>query len=206
MGVGLLAGAVQQAAPARKVLFPTLEEVGYWQLGQELSKHFSPGSGVASPVREALVEGRLTYCPRKICPIRASEDAYWACLAVHAIECDGSDPIGYVVTTADLYDPNAVAPRDMDKWVADNWTPVGSVENPRFNAQVYAIPRKEIPEVVKNGDGEGPASVKMGPVGGGPQGPPSPPTGPDGRPMPGDVQPPPGTAPPPQPLPGDVQR
>jgi len=203
LGVALLAGAIQQAAPARKVLYPTLEEVGYWQLGQELAKHFSPGSGVASPVREALVEGRLTYCPRRICPERAAEDAYWACLAVHAIECDGTDPVGYVVTNADLYDPNAVARRDMDVWVAKNWAPVATVVNPRFNAQIYSIPRSEIPETIKVGDQMVAPEVKMGPVGGGPQGPHTPPIGPDGRPEPGMVRPPPGTTPPAQPLPGD---
>ena len=203
LGVVLLVGAVQQAAPARKVLYPTMEEIGYWQLGQELAKQFSPGSGVASPVREALVEGRLTYCPRRICPERAAEDAYWACLAVHAIECDGSDPVGYVVTNAELYDPNAVARRDMDVWVAEKWAPVGTVVNPKFNAQIYAIPRDEIPDKVKDGDQMVAPAVKMGPVGGGPEGAPTPPMGADGRPQPGDVQPPPGTAPPAQPLPGD---
>jgi 4-amino-4-deoxy-L-arabinose transferase-like glycosyltransferase len=202
LGGALFVGAVQRAAPARKVLYPTLEEIGYWQLGQELSKHFSSGSGVASPVREALVEGRLTYCPRRICPERATEDAYWTCLAVHAIECDGEDPVGYVVTSADLYDPNAVARRDMDKWVAKNWKPVGTVENPRFTAEVYAIPRAEIPLLVKKGDSWSKPDLMMGPPGGGPVGPATPPLGPDGRPLPGDVRPPPGTVPPAQPLPG----
>jgi len=203
LGVGLFAGAVDQAEPARKVLYPTMEEVGYWQLGQELTKHFSSGSGVASPVREALVEGRLTYCPRRICPVEATEEAYWACLAVHEIECDGTDPIGYVVTSADLYDPNAVARRDMDAWIAENWTPVGTVENPRFTAEVYSIPRSEIPDLVKKGDSWSEPTVKMGPVGGGPVGPATPPMGADGRPLPGDVRPPPGSTPPSTPLPGD---
>ena len=89
LGTTLLATAVQDAAPARKPLYPTLEEVGYWQLGQALMTHFEPGSGVASPVREALVEGRLSYCPQRICPERAAEDACWECLSVHALGCDG---------------------------------------------------------------------------------------------------------------------
>lgn len=201
LGVILLAGAVSDAAPARRVLYPTLEEVGYWQLGQELQKHFSPGSGVASPVREALVEGNLRYCPQRICPERASPEAFWQCLSVHALECDGQDPVGYVVTTADLYDPNAVARRDMDRWVAENWEPVGTVENPKFTAQIYAIPRSEIPDLVEKGDKwnqQGP----VGPPNGGPVGPSAPPVDATGRAAPGPVKPPPGALPPSSPLPG----
>ena len=203
LGAALLGGAIVDAEPARRVLYPTLEEVGYWQLGQELQKHFSPGSGVASPVREALVEGNLRYCPQRICPLRATPEAFWECLGVHARECDGSDPVGYVVTTADLYDPNAVARRDMDRWIADNWTPVGVVENPKFNAQIYAIPRTEIPELKEPAGGNGNGGGPVGPPNGGAPGPGQPPTGADGRALPGAVQPPPGQPPPSQPLPGN---
>lgn len=201
LGSILLGGAISDAEPARRVLYPTLEEVGYWQLGQELSKHFSPGSGVASPVREALVEGNLQYCPQRICPDKATPEEFWKCLSVHALECDGEDPVGYVVTTADLYDPNAVARRDMDRWVAEQWTPVAVVDNPKFSAQIYAIPRSEIPELVEKDDRwNHPAPV--GPPGGGPVGPASPPLGADGLPIPGPVKPPPGSAVPDAPLPG----
>ncbi|MEC8193002.1 MAG: hypothetical protein VX127_09720 [Myxococcota bacterium] len=200
LGAGLLAGAVIDAAPARRVLYPTLEEVGYWQLGQELQKHFSEGSGVASPVREALVEGNLRYCPQRICPVKATPEAFWECLSVHARECDGDDPVGYVVTTAELYDPNAVARRDMDRWIGENWTPVGEVENPKFSAQIYAIPRDEIPELKESSAGGGGGPV--GPPNGGAPGPAQPPRGPDGNPLPGAVRPPPGTPAPASPLPG----
>lgn len=190
MGIVLFLGAVEDAKPARRLLYPTLEEVGYWQLGKALSEHFSPGDGVASPIREALVEGRLSYCPQRICPQVATEDAYWECLSVHALECDGQGPIGYVVTTAELYDPNARARRDMDVWVAAKWQPVAEVENPRFKASIYQIPRSEVPELVEvGGDWNQP--------------PPSPPPlGEDGRPRPGPVKPPPGAAAPAHPLPG----
>ncbi len=201
LGAILLAGAISQAAPARRVLYPTLEEIGYWQLGQELKKHFSSGSGVASPVREALVEGGLRYCPQRICPSKASPEAFWQCLSVHALECDGKDPVGYVVTTADLYDPNAVARRDMDRWVADNWEPVGVVDNPKFSAQIYAIPRAEIPELKEQG-GSWNESGPVGPPGAGASGPAEPPRDPSGNVMPGTVQAPPGSAPPAEPLPG----
>ena len=204
LGVSLLATAVKDAEPARKPLYPTLEEVGYWQLGQALMSHFEPGSGVASPVREALVEGRLSYCPQRICPERAAEDAYWECLSVHALECDGSGPVGYVVTTADLYDPNAVARRDMDDWVASKWTPVAEVKNPKFEAWIYQIPREEIPELVEPNDRWN-QSGTVGPPGGGAAGPNSPPMGPDGNPVPGPVKPPPGVAVPDQPIPGPAQ-
>jgi len=188
----IFAGAVEDAKPARRPLYPTLEEVGYWQLGQALKEHFSPGDGVASPVREALVEGRLSYCPQRICPEYATEDAYMECLSVHAMECDGDGPVGYVVTTADLYDPNAVARRDMDKWVASKWSPVAEVENPKFQAWIYQIPRDEIPELAQPSgpnaahDGSG----LVGPPGGGPAGPAGPPLGADGLPLPGPVEPP----------------
>jgi hypothetical protein len=172
LGVGVLAGAVKDAAPARSILFPTLEEVGYWQLGHELSKHFQPGSGVASPVREALIQGRLSYCPQRICPENATEEAFWECLSVHKLECDGVDPVGYVTTTADLYDPNAVARRDMDLWVSEHWQPIASVENPKFSASIYAIPREDIPDLVKEGDRWNQNNT-VPPPGDGPVGPPT---------------------------------
>ena len=204
LGVGLLFGAVRDAEPARRPLYPTLEEVGYWQLGQALSNHFAPGSGVASPVREALVEGRLSYCPQRICPEYATEEAYWECLSVHAMECDGDGPVGYVVTTADLYDPNAVARRDMDDWVATQWTPIAEVKNPKFSAQIFQIPRSEIPELVKPGD-QWNAPGPVGPPNGGPVGPAAPPVGADGRPVPGPVKPPDGQPAPSGPIPGSQQ-
>jgi hypothetical protein len=190
MGVGILAGAVRDAEPARRPLYPTLEEVGYWQLGQVLMKHFSPGDGVASPVREALVEGRLAYCPQRICPERATEDAFWECLSVHALECDGQGPVGYVVTTAELYDPNAHARRDMDTWIASKWSPVAEVKNPRFEALIYQIPREDIPDLVKPGGNWNRPSLE------------GPPLEPDGLPLPGPVKPPEGTPVPEDPLPG----
>ncbi|MGB0638924.1 MAG: hypothetical protein ACPGTU_06315 [Myxococcota bacterium] len=205
LGVGLFASAIQDAKPARRPLYPTLEEVGYWQLGQTLSQHFSPGSGVASPVREALVEGRLRYCPQRICPERATEEAYWSCLAVLKRECDGTEPVGYVVTDADLYDPNAVARRDMDVWIAENWTPAAVVTNPRFNAQVYMIPREEIPDLetlIKKAGGPeaadllnrvpAPGAAMPDIIGGKGDRPSGQPTerGTDGNVVPGDVRPP----------------
>ncbi|MAY80829.1 MAG: hypothetical protein CL930_08595, partial [Deltaproteobacteria bacterium] len=232
LGIGLLGSAIQDAKPARRPLYPTLEEVGYWQLGQTLSQHFSPGSGVASPVREALVEGRLRYCPQRICPDQATEEAYWSCLAVLKRECDGTEPVGYVVTDADLYDPNAVARRDMDIWVAENWTPTAVVKNPRFNAQVYMIAREEIPDLeslIKKAGGPeaadllnrvpAPGAPMPDLVGGQTGRPPgsTPPMDEEGNVVPGDVRPPnnesgrpdPGTVKPPvgedgRPLPGPI--
>jgi len=203
LGGAIFAGAIKDAKPARALLYPTLEEVGYWQLGQALSSHFSPGSGVASPVREALVEGRLAYCPQRICPEQATEEAFWECLSVHAMECDGTEPVGYVVTTADLYDPNAVARRDMDAWVASRWEHVAEVKNPRFEAWIYQIPREEIPDLVKPGAdwNAGGGAAPVGPPNGGPIGPSGPPIGPDGIPLPGPVKPPPGVEAPSSPLP-----
>jgi len=204
MGIAIFVGAIEDAKPSRAVLYPTLEEIGYWQLGHALAQHFSPGSGVASPVREALIEGRLAYCPQRICPERATEEAFWECLSVHAMECDGNEPVGYVVTTANLYDPNAVARRDMDRWVASRWEHVAEVKNPKFEAWIYQIPREEIPDLVQAGD-KWNSSGAVGPPGGGPVGPATPPLGPDGRPLPGPVKPPPGSMPPEGPLPASVQ-
>ena len=117
------------------------------------------------------------------------------------MECDGTEPVGYVVTTADLYDPNAVARRDMDEWVASRWEHVAEVKNPRFEAWIYKIPRDEIPDLIEEGANWNSGGA-VGPPNGGPSGPSGPPMGSDGRPVPGPVKPPPGTPVPSEPLPG----
>ena len=115
------------ATPHRRPLLPTVEELGYWQLGEVLAGQFSPGSGVASPIREALVSGRLQYCPRQVCPVASEEIEFWRCLSVMKVDCSGDEPLGYVVTDAGLYDPNAVGRRDMDRWIANHF----ELEGPR---------------------------------------------------------------------------
>jgi hypothetical protein len=214
LGVVVFGHAVQDAAPARRPLYPTVAELGYWQLGEVLRKHFPAGSGVASPIRESLVQGRLRYCPQRICPEEATEEAFWQCLSVMKKECRGDAPVGYVITDADLYDPNAVARRDMDGWIQSNWTPIDEVNLSGFNARVFAIDREEIPALVEralpaNDDGSprGPGIPGMGPplpdaLGGGTRrgpGPASAPTGEDGQPVPGPMPPEPGEEAPPLP-------
>ena len=184
--VPIIASAIRDAAPARAPLLPTIEELGYWQLGQVLAETFPPGSGVASPIREALVPGRLDYCPQRICPIDPQEAAYWECLGIMVKECEGTAPIGYVITDADLYDPNARARRDMDDWVAAKWEPLAVIDETGFFASVYTIDRALIPALPKEdrppndpGAPRGPDIPGMtddpgiGPPDGGPVGPPN---------------------------------
>jgi len=147
LGLTLVAGAYEDAETHRRPLLPTVQELGYWQLGQSLSELFPAGSGVASPIREALVPGQLRYCPRQVCPLGSSEDEFWRCLAVMNEDCDGDGPLGYVTTDADLYDPNAVGRRDMDEWVANSFDLAHSIELKGFEAAVYTIPREVVPEM-----------------------------------------------------------
>jgi hypothetical protein len=116
--------------------------------------------------------------------------------------------VGYVVTDADLYDPNAVSRRDMDAWVAANWTPVHEIDLERFSASIFAITRDEIPDLPpptvpapEGGSGEIPGLPSVGrPMEDiltgdpdEPSGAPSqPPLGEDGKPIPGPVEPTPG--------------
>ena len=102
LGLGLAAGAVHDATPHRRPLLPTVEELGYWQLGQVLKEEFPAGSGVGSPIREALVAGELQYCPRQVCPVVGDEEEFWRCLSVMKVDCAGDAPLGYVVTDAGL--------------------------------------------------------------------------------------------------------
>lgn len=202
LGVFVFGQAVQDAGPSRRPLYPTVEELGYWQLGEVLQTHFPSGSGVASPVREALIQGRLRYCPQRICPDEASEDAYWRCLSVMKKECAGDAPVGYIITDADLYDPNAIARRDMDEWVAQKWTPVAEVKLSGFNASVFTIERAEIPDLKErprpgNDDGTPrgpgiPGQPMPDLIGGGSRhgpGPNAAPVDEDGRPFPGPMEP-----------------
>jgi hypothetical protein len=162
LGLGVLAGAVRDAEPARHPLYPSLDELAYWQLGQMLKDNFPEGSGVASPVREALVAGNLRFCPQRICPEEATEGAFWHCMGVLKEQCAGDGPVGYVVTDAKLYDPNAVARKDMDLWVAEKWSPVAEIELEGFHAKVFAIEREEIPSLIrKSGPIPGPAPVDV---------------------------------------------
>jgi len=147
IGVVILSTSYQHAEPFRRVLRPTADELGYWQLGKVLSENFPPGSGVASPIREALIPNRLVYCPQRICPESASEEAYWSCLSMLKEQCPGDVPVGYVVTSAYLYDPNNPARGDMDQWIAERWTPIEKITRNQFYADVYAIPRDEIPDL-----------------------------------------------------------
>jgi hypothetical protein len=147
IGLGLAGAAVQDAKPHRRPLLPTIEELGYWQLGELLSREFSPSSGVASPIREALVPGQLQYCPRQVCPVLSEEAEFWRCLGVMKNDCAGDEPLGYVVTDAKLYDPNAVGRRDMDIWVADHFERIETIELKGFNASLYLIPRDQVPEL-----------------------------------------------------------
>jgi hypothetical protein len=147
LGVGLAATAVQDAAPHRGALLPTVEELGYWQLGQALKSEFSPGVGVASPIREALVPGQLQYCPRQVCPVASEPQEFLRCLAVMKVDCAGDEDLGYVVTDAGLYDPNAVGRRDMDRWVADHFELTHTIELDGFTAALYRIPRAEVADL-----------------------------------------------------------
>jgi hypothetical protein len=187
IGLGLAGAAVQDAKPHRRPLLPTIEELGYWQLGELLSREFSPGSGVASPIREALVPGQLQYCPRQVCPVLSDEAEFWRCLGVMKNDCAGDEPLGYVVTDAKLYDPNAVGRRDMDVWVADHFERIETIELQGFNASLYLIPRDQVPDLdmpyappddagAPRGPGhagEHEGGDGVGPADGGPVGPPN---------------------------------
>jgi len=186
LGLVLVGTTVQDAAPHRRPLLPTVEELGYWQLGQVLQDHFSKGSGVASPIREALVPGQLSYCPRQVCPVASEEQEFMRCLSVMKLDCDGDEALGYVVTDAGLYDPNAVGRRDMDRWVAERFERVHSIELDGFKAQLYVIPREDVPDMERaytppddQGEPRGPGvpdhepgGSGIGPAVGGPVGPP----------------------------------
>ena len=187
LGLGLAAGAVHDATPHRRPLLPTVEELGYWQLGQVLKEEFPAGSGVGSPIREALVAGELQYCPRQVCPVVGDEEEFWRCLSVMKVDCAGDAPLGYVVTDAGLYDPNAVGRLQMDRWVADHFTLVQSIELDGFTASVYTIPRDSVPDLDlphappdDAGSPRGPGlpgeskddGADVGPADGGPVGPP----------------------------------
>ena len=147
LGIGVFFSSYQHAAPFRNPLLPTQEELGYWQLSKALADHFPEGSGVACPIREALISSRLVYCPQRMCPETASEASFQHCLGVLKEQCPGDAPVGYVVTSAYLYDPNSPARRDMDQWVAEHWTPIEKITRHDFYADVYAIPRAEIPDL-----------------------------------------------------------
>jgi hypothetical protein len=147
LGLTLAGTAVQDASSHRRPLLPTVQELGYWQLGQALAGQFPAGTGVASPIREALVPGRLQYCPRQVCPVASDETEFWRCLSVMKVDCAGQESLGYVTTDAELYDPNAVGRRDMDKWVADHFELAQSIELQGFNASLYLIPRDEVPDL-----------------------------------------------------------
>lgn len=120
---------------------PLPQEVGTMLLGHALAARFPPGTGVASPIREALVVAGLSYCPQRVCPTRADAAAFEQCVRVLAQECAGEGPIGYVWTSAEhFYDPNSKR-HEMDDWVKDRFPAVSEVVYRDFSARIHLIER-----------------------------------------------------------------
>lgn len=110
-------------------------------LADALAEQFPPGTGVASPIREALVVADLAFCPQRVCPTQATEHHFEQCLRVLAQDCAGEGPIGYVWTSAEhFYDPNSKR-HEMDDWVAARWQPAAEVQYRDFAARIYLLER-----------------------------------------------------------------
>ncbi|MCK6505030.1 hypothetical protein L6R53_16800 [Myxococcota bacterium] len=125
---------------------PLPQEVGTMLLGNALAAHFPAGTGVASPIREALVVANLSFCPQRVCPTQATDEAFARCVRVLAQECEGEGPIGYVWTSAEhFYDPNSKR-HEMDDWVAARFPAVSEVVYGDFSARIHLIDRPVVGE------------------------------------------------------------
>jgi len=133
--------ALHDKADLRTLPPPSASDLGARLLADALRDRFPPGTGVASPIREALVLAGLSYCPQTVCPTQATEDHFRRCMKVLASQCKGDGLVGYVSTSAtSFYDPNARR-LEMDAWVAAQAEPTVTVDFRDFHARVYELER-----------------------------------------------------------------
>ena len=122
-----------------------VQDVEGWKVGRVLKRHFERGGHVASPYREATAMAGREYCPLTACPFGSTLGSFRECLAIMNEECDGEGGLAYVVLKKTEFDERSDARKAMDTWVAETWDPVGTVKGRTLAAQVFEIPRDELP-------------------------------------------------------------
>ncbi len=125
-----------------------LQDVEGWKIGRALREHFERGGHVASTHRESTAMAGRAHCPLTTCPFGSSTASFWECLAIMNEECDGEGGLAYVAVKKEEFDERNEHRKAMDAWVAETWTPLASVRGRTLSAQVFAIPRDELPERV----------------------------------------------------------
>lgn len=121
----------------RAAILAPAEERAALPVGRELAKHFPPGGGGASAMREVLPYAGLTYCPNTVCPFRDDEIGYRACVAVLRKECPGEGDIPLVVMEGLTIEQRSELRAHFEEWVGTRLEPVATVNG----ARIYAIPR-----------------------------------------------------------------
>lgn len=147
LGVTVLVLTSQKIERRGLTRAPMADEVlGFYLLGREMERLFPPGTAVACPVTESLMQAGLDPCRDPVCPRTTDDLAVVGCARILASHCAVDGLFGYVSLPGhENYDPNAPGRPALDVWIADRAAPDAVVSSGTFSASIYRFPVSLIP-------------------------------------------------------------